>query len=236
MGLDLSEPPGPLPVIIFADEHAFKLYGPAAMLVHSREESKGYYPIRMNRIALYDLTAGKEKRARSVAEIKRRTAASAFNMATIVHEATHQIAFNSGLHLRFADNPLWLAEGMAMYFEAPDRTADTISKRSATQSSAVRSVSRLHPPPAECDSLATLVSRTDRFTDSLKAADAYAEAWASPGSSPRKRPQEYVAYLKQFSKKPPLIWDEPATRLADFKSAFGENLPARRGFLGSRNS
>ena len=55
-----------------------------------------------------------------MAEIKRRTAASAFNMATIVHEATHQIAFNSGLHVRFADNPLWLTEGMAMYFEGPD--------------------------------------------------------------------------------------------------------------------
>src|SRR4029079_18377404 len=41
-------------------------------------------------------------------------------VATIVHEATHQIAFNSGLQTRYADLPLWLLEGMAVYFEAPD--------------------------------------------------------------------------------------------------------------------
>ena len=39
---------------------------------------------------------------------------------TVIHEATHQIAFNCGLHTRYADNPLWLTEGMALYFETPD--------------------------------------------------------------------------------------------------------------------
>ena len=119
-GLALAEPAGPLPAIIFPDEHSFKAYA-SADAGQFGEESKGYYSIRTNRIVLYDLTAGKgKKRATSAAEIKRRTAAAAFNVATIVHEATHQIAFNSGLHVRFADNPLWLTEGMAMYFETPD--------------------------------------------------------------------------------------------------------------------
>jgi hypothetical protein len=44
-------------------------------------------------------------------------------VATIVHEATHQIAFNCGLQQRYADIPLWLCEGMAVYFEAPDLTS-----------------------------------------------------------------------------------------------------------------
>ena len=30
-------------------------------------------------------------------------------VATIIHEATHQLAFNSGLQVRFADNPLVVA-------------------------------------------------------------------------------------------------------------------------------
>src|SRR5262245_63767441 len=42
------------------------------------------------------------------------------NLSTTIHEATHQIAFNSGCHRRFADNPVWLAEGLAMYFETPE--------------------------------------------------------------------------------------------------------------------
>ena len=42
-------------------------------------------------------------------------------VSTIVHEATHQIAFNCGLHTRLSDCPRWLSEGIAMYlFETPD--------------------------------------------------------------------------------------------------------------------
>ena len=41
-------------------------------------------------------------------------------VSTIVHEATHQIAFNSGLHQRLSDCPKWFSEGIAMYCETPD--------------------------------------------------------------------------------------------------------------------
>ena len=41
-------------------------------------------------------------------------------MATIIHEATHQLAFNCGMQNRYADIPLWLSEGIAIYFETPD--------------------------------------------------------------------------------------------------------------------
>ena len=41
-------------------------------------------------------------------------------VSTIVHEATHQIAFNSGLHQRLSDCPKWFSEGVAMYCETPD--------------------------------------------------------------------------------------------------------------------
>jgi hypothetical protein len=227
VGLDVSEPVGPLPAIVFADEHEFKTYA-AADAGSFGEESKGYYSIRTNRIVLYDLTAGKgKKRATSATEIKRRTAAAAFNVATIVHEATHQIAFNSGLHVRFADNPLWLTEGMAMYFETSDldalREGKTIGQINRPRFDRFLAFARGR---RKRDSLTTLISRTDRFTDSHKAADAYAEAWALTYFLNERHPQEYVAYLKRLAKKPPLIWDEPSARLSDFKSAFGEKLPA----------
>ncbi len=227
LGLGVSEPAGPLPAIVFADEHEFKAYA-AADAGAFGEESKGYYSIRTNRIVLYDLTAGKgKKRAASAAEIKRRTAAAAFNVATIVHEATHQIAFNSGLHVRFADNPLWLTEGMAMYFETPDLDGShdwkTIGQINRPRYDRFLAFARRR---RNRNSLVTLVSQTDRFTDSHKAADAYAEAWALTYFLNEKHPEEYVAYLKRLAKKPPLIWDEPAARVSDFKSAFGEKLPA----------
>lgn len=227
LGLNLSEPAGPLPAIVFADERAFKAYATADAGAYG-EESKGYYSIRTNRIVLYDLTAGKgKKRAASAAEIKRRTAAASFNVATIVHEATHQIAFNSGLHVRYADNPLWLTEGMAMYFETPDLdvTHDwkTIGQINRPRYERFVAFARRR---RKRDSLSTLISQNDRFIDSHKAADAYAEAWALTYFLNQKHPAEYVAYLKRLEKKAPLIMDEPAARLSDFKSAFDEQLPA----------
>src|SRR5579862_3960399 len=38
---------------------------------------------------------------------------------TIVHETTHQVAFNTGLHSRIAETPKWVIEGLATMFEAP---------------------------------------------------------------------------------------------------------------------
>ena len=35
------------------------------------------------------------------------------NVATIIHEATHQLAYNSGMQRRYADNPMWVSEGLA---------------------------------------------------------------------------------------------------------------------------
>src|SRR5436190_8860041 len=38
---------------------------------------------------------------------------------TMIHEATHQVAFNTGLHSRIGENPRWVVEGLATVFEAP---------------------------------------------------------------------------------------------------------------------
>lgn len=39
------------------------------------------------------------------------------NIAQTLHEATHQLAFNSGIQSRFVLNPFWLSEGLATNFE-----------------------------------------------------------------------------------------------------------------------
>ena len=85
-----------------------------------------YYSLRTNRITMFDLT-GLESLRRSS---DRRGTTSQINqllarpeaermVATVIHEATHQIAFNCGLQTRFADVPLWVSEGVAMYFKRP---------------------------------------------------------------------------------------------------------------------
>lgn len=55
----------------------------------------------------------------SAMEAQRDALVKRFNKLIIQHEAAHQVFFNIGVHVRGADNPVWLTEGMACLFEVP---------------------------------------------------------------------------------------------------------------------
>ena len=231
-GFELDKPQFPLVAIVFAERDQYAKFtrpelGAAASSII------GYFSLRTNRMTMYDLT-GIETLSRALdrrgssAQINKILARSdaARTVATIVHEATHQIAFNCGLHTRYSDCPLWFSEGIAVYFETPDLTSArgwrTIG--AVNRPRLVQFRRYLNKRPA--DSLATLVTDDKRFRDTGKSLDAYAEAWALTYFLIKQRPKEYVAYLAMLSKKKPMIWDEPSTRLAEFKAAFGDDLAA----------
>ena len=65
----------------------------------------GYYSSTSNRVITYDPTNGSGT-------------VSVSDLETVVHEATHQTAYNLGLHTRGGDAPRWLKEGLATMFEA----------------------------------------------------------------------------------------------------------------------
>ena len=229
-GFDLTKPRFPLVAIVFADRASYAAH--ARPEVGAGVESIiGYYSLQTNRMTMYDLTGIQALRRPG----DRRTTAAQINemlarpeaeqmVATIVHEATHQIAFNCGLQTRFADIPLWVSEGVAVYFETPDL-------RSSTGFGALGSVNKMRlitfrnylsqRPP---NSLKTLIVDDTRFRDVNKAQDAYAEAWALNYFLIRKHKDQYLEYFKKLATKPPLIEDGPDARLAEFQKAFGDNL------------
>lgn len=223
--LSLEEPQTPLPVVVFASAEEFAQFA-VQDATAATAQSKGYYSVRTNRIVLYDLTAAsKTEPAKTRADVQKKIAASAFNVATVVHEATHQMAFNCGLHTRYADNPVWLTEGMAMYFETPDlknrtgwRTIGQINRGRLNQFK--QSLAKRRSP----GSLLTLISNDQRLTTAETAVEAYAEAWAFTYFLIKKRRAQYEEYLFNVSQKKPLIWNTPEERLAEFRAAFGENL------------
>lgn len=143
-------------------------------------------------------------------------------VATIVHEATHQIAFNCGLHTRYSDCPVWFSEGIAVYFETPDlrSTKGWRGIGAVNGPRLVRFQQYMRNRPA--DSLRTLVADDKRFRDPQQSLDAYAEAWSLTYYMIRRHPQQYIAYLKQLSHKKPLLQDGPETRLKEFERAFGD--------------
>lgn len=221
--LELSEPEFPLPVLILSRKEDF-----GKMAVHDSTpgsaRGQGYYLITGNRVVLYDLTTdGGASSAKTVADVQRRLVRSPASVATVVHEATHQIAFNCGVHTRYADNPLWLTEGLAMYFETPDLSSRrgwrTVGKVSPVRLRRFRDYSRTR---RGSDSLETLIRDNARLVDPDKAIDAYAESWALTHFLIRSRGRQYAAYVRKLSNKPRLQFDKPEARLAAFNDAFGD--------------
>ena len=223
--LPLTETNFPLPVLIFASRKQFAEYAlkdaDAATAV-----SLGYYSFKTNRVAMYDLTADEQGRpGGNASDINRLMQNSLSNVSTMVHEATHQFAFNSGLHKRYADNPLWLLEGMAMYFEVPDVRSKTgwasigqpnrprVAKFAEWYKSGTRPV----------DSLKTLIQDDSRFISVETAEIAYAEAWALTYYLIKRRRKDYAAFLKLIAEKPLLVYPDPPERIAEFEAIFGSD-------------
>ncbi len=231
-GFQLSEPEFPLVAVVFADKPAYVAFS-RSEAGEAAESIIGYYSLRTNRMVTYDLTGAESYNRHS----RRRITAAQINrilsrpdalrtVATIVHEATHQIAYNCGLHARYSDCPRWVSEGIALYFETPD-LASAKGWRNIEAVNRVRLArfqSYLRGRPA--DSLVTLLSDDRRFRDTGQGPDAYAEAWALTYLLIRQSPKQYVEYLKLLSQKKPFIWDDPETRLGEFKQVFGEDLEA----------
>jgi hypothetical protein len=223
--LRLHDPKLPLTAVVFANAEQFARFaaddaGPEAA------GAKGYYSVRTNRIVLYDLTAGPNSRpAKTAREVNRKIAAAPVHVATVVHEATHQIAFNCGMHTRYADNPLWLSEGMAMYFETPDlrsRTGwRTVGKVNRGRLARFRDYLGNR---RKADSLVSQLASNDRFAAAKTTEDAYAEAWALTYFLIKTRRKQFLVYLNRVAKKTAFVWDEPETRLDDFRAAFGSDL------------
>jgi hypothetical protein len=224
-GVTLHEPEFPLIAIVFANVKQFAAFaqrdaGPDAVT------SKGYYSITTNRIVLYDLLAASRGNAvLSAAEFRKRLTVEAFNVATVVHEATHQIAFNSGMHTRYADNPLWLTEGMAMFFETPDLKSDTgWTTVGDVNGPRLKQFKTYLGSRRKSDSLSTLLKTDGRFTNAKQAVDAYAETWSLNYFLIKEHEADYVRYLNRLAAKPRLMWDTPEQRLAEFEEVFRKTL------------
>ncbi len=177
---------------------------------------------------MYDLTGtqsgGRANRLGSAAQINQVLSApdAVRNVATIVHEATHQIAFNCGLHTRLSDCPLWFSEGIAVFCETPDL-------RSAKGWSGMGGVNPMRLPQFRqylrqrpSDSLRTLISTDKRFRDRSQGLDAYAEAWALTYFLIRQHSKQYVEYLRMLSAKKPILTDTPQDRIVQFERHFGD--------------
>lgn len=204
-GFTLKKPRFPLIAVVFADQHSFQQYA-TAELGDGGAAVIGYYNLETNRMITFNVPNAER------------------NVATLIHEATHQLAYNTGLQTRFADNPMWLSEGLALFFESPNFN----SPKGWQGIGRVNTVNlaRFHRylPNRPADSLLTLLSDDSRFRHEATMSDAYAEAWAMTYFLIRTRRKDYFRYLQLLSDGQPLVELDRRQRVALFQEVFGEDL------------
>jgi hypothetical protein len=236
-GFELHEPQFPFVAMVFPDHQSYARA--AAEQVGTLSSGiVGYYSLQSNRVNMYDLTGmemlrGSDNRRGSLKEINQmlsRPEAIPL-VATIVHEATHQIAFNCGLHTRYSDTPLWLVEGMAIYFEAPD-LGSTRGWRGIGKVNYPRLATfRRNFSDWNTTRLMSLLADDKRLRNPRTGPAAYADAWALNYYLIKYRPHDYTAYLRMLAEKKPLVQDDPDTRLAEFREHFGDIQELEQDFL-----
>ena len=226
--LEVEDPKFPLVAVIFANREQY-----AAQVQRELNIELGsmvaYYNLQTNRVMMYDLTAeqrpgdGAVTLERDINRVLKKRECIPM-VTTIIHEGTHQLMFNSGLQTRLADTPLWLNEGIAMYFEPHDANARqgwSYPGRTNYNRLGQLRKERLRPE----NYLETLVANDDQFRIGREQTlAAYAESWALTHFLVNRKPTKFSQYLKFLSEKKPQQAPESGQRLADFKKFFGDDL------------
>lgn len=252
-GFHIHEPEFPLIAIVFPDAKSFAKYA-AKDKVEAKGGLKGYYVQSSNRIALYRDAPSAETSdasprltspflvdperlpgnrpqfpplvdAPQPPQLNHWASIDSRLEATVIHEATHQVAFNIGIHTRIGQsNPRWIVEGLATVFEAPGMRSSGLAKTPGAK----LNLMRLHnfqdfvKHRRRPKSLAAFVQSDQTFAANVL--DGYAQAWALTYFLIETRPREYSQLMHAIAARPAIETYDDKQRLADFEQAFGRDL------------
>ena len=194
----------PLVAVVFGARSEFQRYANSEG-TKIPEHCVGYYFSDSNRILLYESPDSSSKETQ----------------ATICHEATHQLAFNMGLHQRCASTPLWIIEGLATMFESPILSGlQSREGKSFWPSSRHTTWQILSKHPEAIQRIVTGLIHNDLAFES-DFQNAYTVAWAMTAYLSQRHSQQFGPYLQRVGNRTPFQEYEAAKRVAEFQRAFG---------------
>ena len=210
-GLTINEPEFPLVAVVLRTRNEFN-----RMLdqgnISGDHNVVGYYSIKSNRLFTYKFSNAGRSEKQNIAD----------TLDTIIHEASHQTAFNCGIHSRLFPNPRWTSEGLATFFEAdginnyfafPDPKSKINWER-------LNSLRKYYDQGKVKGKLQSLVGSDNLFrSDPLLA---YAISWGLTSYLAERNPHQYVKYLERLKQQESTASISRTNRLKHFVSVFGK--------------
>lgn len=141
---------------------------------------------------------------------------------TIIHETTHQVGFNIGIHSRTGGTPSWVLEGMATVLEASGMRSPGTSVAAKLNPERLEWFKANYSARRQPGDLAKLIASDDMFRQ--QTLDAYSAAWGITWflTENPARGRQFSKYLKSLRERDPLQTYTAEERLKDFQKVFGD--------------
>jgi hypothetical protein len=225
MGFDVHDAEFPLVAVIYRTEADFRAQTKA------EREVEAFYDALSNRFFMYEI-GDHDQDAPDVAALHK--------PQTVAHEGTHQILQNIGLQPRLAMWPPWVIEGMAE-FCAPTKTNKgaewagfgVVNPFHMTAYHDLRDEPiTIHHPNGQTSQF----SLGPRWIEDLVGRQKltpieYSLSWSLTYYLAKKRPADFIGYLKTLSQIPPLDKVSSADHVRNFRAAFGSDFATMRRSL-----
>lgn len=217
--VDVRRPSGHMAIVLFRNVEMLREFANQQHPETSFEDVPGYYSVDNNQtFGTGQLSATSET---STGNLVRELRRSPRQVETIVHEVIHQLCFNTGLQTRFADNPIWLSEGLAVYFEGASGRGSLVWSGPGH----VNRIQLAHLRAAGGNQwklpLQELLTSDEPFRSEKTVRDAYAESWALNYFLIRKHRSGFDDLLRTLQTRKPLIPVSADVRAREVTDATG---------------
>lgn len=208
---EISKPKCPLIAVVLPSQGEFLNYARKLGIGNLDADTKGLYHLQSNRILVFDQGDGHNPGNWET------------DYSVVIHEAAHQTAFNTGIHSRFGNTPVWVVEGIGTLFEAPGVYNARHHRQREDRINRYRFASFLQQLATRPENtLSHLISSDKLFEVDWRVA--YANAWALTFYLTEREPAKYAEYLSKTAHHPSFTPYSSQARLKDFTDTFGTDL------------
>lgn len=246
-GIELEIPKQRMEVVLFDQYNDYTAF--STRLEPSLISAAGFYLPETNVSVFYDHSSDEDTKdlAKMAADIRKENAQAkngqltqmantldllgileqeSLDITVVSHEATHQMAANTGLFPRHVRVPRWVHEGLAAYFECPnDATWSGIGAVNQMRIDYYRALE----PDREHSNIDFIVSDQvfDFAASHSSVLHAYGQSWAFTHFMVEKHLPECMKYYRQLGEMPTDVDLSPDILVAVFDQAFGGDESAR---------
>ena len=212
-GVETTEPQFPMVAVVLRSRRDFDLFMKNDLNIADRA-IQGFYNHKSNRMVMFDPSS----------KLRVDDETWLYRDSTIVHEATHQSAFNTEIQNRFSPPPLWMAEGLAMLFEAPgySRSRQFTDPKDRVNRKRLAALRKLGPVTSLPTKILSVVG--DNRLYETNPTEFYTLSWAMTWFLAEERHDRLVQFMKKDASRRAYVARTPGDELKLFSKYFGNDV------------